>query len=552
MSVVYIVFARFETLSFDRRERYVRPIAKLMKTVTEKLEMQIALLLDEIKNVGTKIFLSSTFKMLCFIVASVVLIIGSAVYLFLSVIRKLFSNLLIGWKALSLGSLSIMFSKFIGLVEQLAGVLYIPPSLVRTLLYPFMLIYKLADLFKIEDFYSLLSVTCQGAKAPIELFVDCFVLGVAILFIKSNYNFLWAMTFQELNRLTVIKFWIQGKKILSLKFALAVITFALSSTNSFITMLRFFLSYVNFGAFFVNDHVMHFLSKACIGIEGFQNQELLLVNSTSVLIWWLILPMLYSTAEIVCPKGGFTTSTTTSMASIIGSRITSFVVYPLPAQEMIDSDDNISSIDSIESVVSVSEYNENDNASINTMSVIVSDYNDSDASSGISIGNVIVSEESEFVSDNVGSILISEFDEKSDAESQYERVSGDRDDIQCIGTKNWNVMDISRPAATLVVQVLAHNAQTDADVINSRTVMNGNSISAGVAGLRRYAWSYLSLVFGVDLFFVHLIHAYVAYRQKGDKLESLRQLRAHVRWIPTNNLAFSSEANEKKRLESIP
>lgn len=111
MSVVYIVFARFDKLLFDRRERYVRPIAKLMKSITEKLELHIASLLNEIKNMSTAISLSSTFKMLCFTVAAVIIIIGSAVYLFLSVIRKLFFNLLIGWKALSLGSLGIMFNQ---------------------------------------------------------------------------------------------------------------------------------------------------------------------------------------------------------------------------------------------------------------------------------------------------------------------------------------------------------------------------------------------------------------------------------------------------------
>lgn len=318
--------------------------------------------------------------------------------------------------------------------------------------------YKLADLFNIDDFYNLLSVTCQGAKAPIKLFIDCFVLGVAILFIKSNYNFLWAMTFQEMNRLTVIKFWIRGKQLLSLKFTLAVVTFALSSTNPFITMLRFCLSYVNFGAFFAKDHVTHFLSKACIGIEGFQNQELLLVNSTSVLVWWLILPMVYSIAEIVCPKGGFTTTKTT-MASFIGTRITSFAVSPLPVREIIESEDNISSIDSIESVVSVSEYNENDSVYTDKKSVIDFDCNDGDSSG---IANMIVSEESESVRNDAGSIAISDFDEKSDTESHFEKVHG-------IGIRECNATDSSRLAATVGAQML--NEQLDADVIDSTTVV---------------------------------------------------------------------------------
>jgi hypothetical protein len=42
MSAVYIVFARFELLSFGRRERYIRPVTERMKSIAEKLSLQIA------------------------------------------------------------------------------------------------------------------------------------------------------------------------------------------------------------------------------------------------------------------------------------------------------------------------------------------------------------------------------------------------------------------------------------------------------------------------------------------------------------------------------
>eukprot|EP01035_Chromulina_nebulosa_P069576 gene69576-biopygen42340 len=141
------------------------------------------------------------------------------------------------------------------------------------------------DLFSIDGFYSLLTVTCQGALAPIELFVDSFVLGVAILFIKSDYNLLWAVTFQEMNRSLVLKCWLELKTLFSANFLIAGMVLLVSSSNPFIIMLRFFLSYVNFGAFFERDYVTHAISKACIGIVGFQNQELLLVDATSILVW---------------------------------------------------------------------------------------------------------------------------------------------------------------------------------------------------------------------------------------------------------------------------
>eukprot|EP01035_Chromulina_nebulosa_P069215 gene69215-biopygen207 len=93
-----------------------------------------------------------------------------------------FFNLLIGWKGLNLGSMAVMFEKFISVVAILTGPLHIPLLLFRILFYPFELI-------------------C--AKAPIELFIDSSVLGAAILFIKSNYVFLWAITFNEMNKLSL-------------------------------------------------------------------------------------------------------------------------------------------------------------------------------------------------------------------------------------------------------------------------------------------------------------------------------------------------------------
>ena len=291
ISLVYIVFARFELLSFNRNEKYVRPAAEKMLSISEQLEVEMANLWTEIKK-SFKSDLPAWAKVSIFISSMVFGISGTTFYLFLSIMRKVFINLLIGWKALNLGSLSVMFSKFIQLVEQLTAVFQIPPYVIRGLMYPLILICQLAELFDIDLLYDLLTVTCEGAKSPIELFIDSFVLGVAILFINSKYNFLWSITLQEMNRLLTVKYWIGGRTVFSKKIFLSLIAFVLTSTNPFITVLRFFLSYVNFGVFFANNHVTHKISEACIGIEGFQNQELLLVNSTSVLVWWLMAPIL--------------------------------------------------------------------------------------------------------------------------------------------------------------------------------------------------------------------------------------------------------------------
>jgi hypothetical protein len=189
MSTVYIVFARFDRLSFDRQEKFIRPAVERMKAFTQILDADIAkLLADRIKQLS-EVPLSSTAKVCIFNMVVAVIVPGSAVSLFVSILRKVFLNLLIGWKGMCLGSLRSMFEAYMKLAEQLTGPLHIPPSYtLRAVFYPLAMLCEFLDLFSIDGLYSLLTVTCQGAKAPIELFVDSFVLGVFILFIQSDYT----------------------------------------------------------------------------------------------------------------------------------------------------------------------------------------------------------------------------------------------------------------------------------------------------------------------------------------------------------------------------
>jgi len=111
-----------------------------------------------------------------------------------------------------------------------------------------------------------------------------------------------------MNRLLFIKYWLEGEKVFSRDFLMSWFAFILTTSNPFVTMLRFFLSYVSLTSFFDHHHVTHKFSLACVNIQGFQNQELWLVNSTSVLVWLLLFPMLYMVSEVLCPNGGYTTS----------------------------------------------------------------------------------------------------------------------------------------------------------------------------------------------------------------------------------------------------
>ena len=592
MSLVYIVFARFDLLSFERQEKYVRPIVERMKSFTKELDLDIAKLLSKKKDMRShNTSLSSTARVFCFCVAVIVIVPGSALVLILSILRKVFVNLLIGWKGLDLGSLTSMPKKFMVLVERLTGPLLIPSYLMAYMFYPLVLICKLVDAFNFEGFYSLLSVTCQGAKAPIELFIDSFVLGVSILFIKSNYNFLWAMTFREMNRALVVKHWIERKKLLSGRFILAVVFLLLASMNPFVTLLRFFLAYVNFAAFFVNNHVTHVLSPACIGIDGFQNQELLLVYATSILVWWLIPPILYSTSEIVCPNGGYAildmpTPVLSGSQTIAESAPTGLPDSGENAGNRGNSDKSNASSSSIGSVV-VSQCSDSEIPSVDTGSVVISEFSRGDSCNSfdidvqISIGNSVPGSASASI-DAGRSIAISSYNESetdysigdnsfrsinNESDTDYsigesfrsigltpDEIASDREDAGTIETSEYyvnndidNKDNSSRHSGSSSKAVSWHDAHgpaaataTAADReeivqdIESLAVVRSPAADwtyLGIAtGMFLFAWSRVRVMLSADLLIVFVIHVYLSRCQKAFRLEQQRKMRANRRW----------------------
>ena len=62
MSTVYIVFARFDRLSFLRQEEFIRPAVHRMKSFTKILDSSIRELYNERRNKPSELALSSAAK----------------------------------------------------------------------------------------------------------------------------------------------------------------------------------------------------------------------------------------------------------------------------------------------------------------------------------------------------------------------------------------------------------------------------------------------------------------------------------------------------------
>jgi hypothetical protein len=155
-----------------------------------------------------KVQLSAALKIFLFLASAILINVGMAILLYISVTQKVFINVLVGWKGMNLGSLDKMYSRFTRLLEQMTSALYIPGYLVNAALYPLYLLYQLTGLINVDFIYNLLTVACEGAKSPIELFIISLALGVAILFVESHYGILWSVTLQDMNQSIFINYWI--------------------------------------------------------------------------------------------------------------------------------------------------------------------------------------------------------------------------------------------------------------------------------------------------------------------------------------------------------
>ena len=234
--------------------------------------------------------------------------------------------------------------------------------------------------------------------------------------------------------------------------------------------------------------VSHSISKACIGIEGFQNQELILVDATSILVWLLIGPMCYSTAEIVCPKGGYTPLVSWFCGTIS--------VTPIPEQTALV---------------------EGHNSRSNMSSVMLSAFDDAvdktDNFEDSAQGSVYSLDESFFCHESESDDLDSR--RNIDAFDALHGFSFHFDD--CTTTEaEIALRSANQPDNSATAVVIAPTLRPSTLMEFSRTL--------------QYVWSCVWLVFSTDVLIVYAIVAYQSRFQSMDSALKLRSLRANERW----------------------
>lgn len=337
--LIYIVVMR-DSLRYQAHEKLVhvvKPIVQQCSNLREKIRKVENLkgglirlgMRQNARNSGALQVWYSIWKVISFLLICFLFICLFCFAYYVSLMYQILYAALILWRGIS--SL-VVLPPIIPSIElalvHISFSLRIPPILFEVLLYPFSALFKYLSTISFD--LVTITVTCEGAKAPIKLMLNLLVLSVAASFISSGYQFLWNITLPIVNqtvfnamlikrsahleninvdegdnnlgrkkRKNVTSLWEDRSKL----YACLIGTMFLS-LNPFQSVLRYLMTFVSLADFIENNGV-HRISPACNHIAGSENWDMYLGYTSSLIAWYLFLPIIYMFSEILVPKAPY-------------------------------------------------------------------------------------------------------------------------------------------------------------------------------------------------------------------------------------------------------
>jgi hypothetical protein len=295
--VRYIVFGKFYRLSFERKIQMMLPNVERCKQLIhyQTIERKELLKVEKKHDHVTRL------KLLTFVVIAlsgffVAILVGYVILLY----SVFFSSIII-WRGLRL------YYDLTPILEALKKMLsdistYLPfQNLFDALLSPFFAMFDaLANLhFDISS----VNVTCAGSQAPLELFINCLVFGLLVIFIRSDYQILTNLLLSNVNRNymfnSIEKHLGKGNLWFGKYFYFCFLISVIILTNPFQLLLRYSMGFIFVSSFSKSREVFHESSGYC---DRFDSLDTGIAITSSVFAWYLILPCVYSLAEVVTPK----------------------------------------------------------------------------------------------------------------------------------------------------------------------------------------------------------------------------------------------------------
>jgi hypothetical protein len=299
----YIVFGKFQRVSFERKVKIVTPNIEKCKQVLlseEEFHYQHLIVVQDKKNQRTR-----KFKFFSFAVLSIVLMIVSVFLGFVFFTYQVFFTSLILWRGLQADlNLSPILTLLAEGLKDITDYISMPVDLFYFVALPFLYLFE--TLATINLNLSSVNVTCSGSQAPIELLINCFILGLLVIVIRSDYQLLFNILLNNLNQRFLLNNVEQrldaGNIYFSRYFFLCVIVSAMTSINPFQVGLRYCMGFVRIDTFGKNHGIAHEVTESCNQVPGAPHFDSFLGYMSTIFAWWLILPALYCLAEVVVPK----------------------------------------------------------------------------------------------------------------------------------------------------------------------------------------------------------------------------------------------------------
>jgi hypothetical protein len=235
-----------------------------------------------------------------------------SIFHYLAIFYKVFYNALFVLRGLSglLPTLPPFLPIIHGVVSNIATMLAISADFIGILFYPAFFIIQVIDSIDIN--LETINVTCEGAKAPAELFVNFVILGVVMSILMSGYQYLWLISFPNLtyaflkkdilsSDISTTRLQLMRRTRVWWNIILCFLGVMLMNINPFEGIVRYLLTLVSVTSFFTNQGI-HRSTKACNSITGMNNIDLVLSIASSLVVWWILIPFTYILSELLIPK----------------------------------------------------------------------------------------------------------------------------------------------------------------------------------------------------------------------------------------------------------
>lgn len=196
----YLLWGRFHLVAFIRFERIISKVQLRYKTII----LAIGAYVDQVKlvneanqameSVADKQKKNRWWKLLLFLI--VAFLVGTAVF-FIANITTIFFSALIIWRGFRLKiSIDVNIKSYISAISSCIHELSKFVSFLHYIFDP--IVYVYTKLSEININFSQVGVTCAGAQAPLQLLLDCLILGFVAIVIESEVLLLWRTTLGQL------------------------------------------------------------------------------------------------------------------------------------------------------------------------------------------------------------------------------------------------------------------------------------------------------------------------------------------------------------------